>query len=432
MFAMAFKRLCPTICSFNHSREAMRNTRIWWQKVSFQAFSTRVQVLPERKPLLLNASEFQLLFGEGPTEAIYRGTLAQDLSQAKRGKLCEDWARQALQKINPKSEVLDAEPGTDCNGNRRGVHMAPYDFMMDGRRVEVKGARMSFCRTYQQWRISFRHIKLPFGSRQLAEFDDLYFVIVRPSGLHLVKHDLCTGVSKNGRETETSGYKVQVAASRKDLGWEEALATILRKMCVEGGCVLLQSETFHQLQFAPQAEREAIQEAYADTPMFHMCSKQRGLQLQSMGFEVDKILNPQSAFGLIAEEAALDGRMLSASNASADWIRDTFRVELKSSVLQFSRKTTQWFCRFQDIKPHLFDELWLAIYTPLGVHFYRSRSLETLHLVSRGVATKHSGFQVQVRGPPKEADPLQALQKIQEKITSKGCELLATVQWPGQ
>ena len=333
--------------------------------------------------------------------------------------------------MNPQSEVLDAEPGTDCNGRSRGLHSAPYDFLMDGKRVEVKGARMSFCSTEERWKITFRNIKLPYGTRQLPEFDDLYFVIVCPSGLQLVKHDLCTGVAKNGRHTETSGYKVQVGASRKDLGWEEALATILRKMCVEGKCVLLESESFHQLEFAPQAEREAIQEAYTGTPMFHMGSKRRGLQLQTMGFEVGQILNPQSAFRLTAEEAAVDGRMLCASNASADWIRDAFRVELKSSVLQFSRKTTQWSCAFQHIKPCLFDELWLAIYSPLGVHFYRSRSLERLHLVTRGVATKHSGLQVNVRGPPREADPLQALEKIEEEMTCRGCELLATVQWQG-
>ena len=89
---MAVKRLCPTICTFNHGRavrETLRTASIWGQGVGFHAFSTRVQALPERKPLVLRGSEFQHLCREGPTEAIYRETLFQALSPSKQGSCAE-------------------------------------------------------------------------------------------------------------------------------------------------------------------------------------------------------------------------------------------------------------------------------------------------------------------------------------------------------
>ena len=164
--------------------------------------------------------------------------------------------------------------------------------------------------------------------------------------------------------------------------------------------------------------------------MFHMRPKRRGLQLQSMGFGVDQMLNPQSEFSLMVEETTANGWMRGIGNASADWIRDgTCRVELKSSSLRFHRRENQWFCQFTSIKPDLFDELWLAVYSPCGVHFYRAKALDRLPLATNGIATQHSGLELQVRGPKNEGDPLEALRRIGEKMVLRGCELLATVQW---
>ena len=78
-------------------------------------------------PLVLKFSQFAHLL-EGPTEAIYRGTPLASLSQNVQGKLCQAWARRVLQEQNPESEILDPEPGTDCNGNSRSLNRAPLTF----------------------------------------------------------------------------------------------------------------------------------------------------------------------------------------------------------------------------------------------------------------------------------------------------------------
>ena len=98
-----------------------------------------------------------------------------------------------LQEKNPETEVLDAERGPCCNGMTRGPHMTLYDFLLGSRRVEVKSARMAWSSTCG-WYVRFPGINLAHAQRPECAFDDLYLVILSPSGLHLVQHDLVTGV----------------------------------------------------------------------------------------------------------------------------------------------------------------------------------------------------------------------------------------------
>ena len=77
----------------------------------------------------------------------------------------------------------------------------------------------------------------------------------------------------------------------------------------------------------------------------------------------------------------------------------------------------------------LFDELWLAIYSVTGLTFYIATSLEHLQLSSGGAATKQSGYTKVFCGPRCELDPFQALKMIEAKMVSKGCSLVAIVEW---
>ena len=115
-----------------------------------------------------------------------------------------------LQQKNPKAEVLDAERGTCRNGRRRGSNMTSCDFRLDGRKVEVKSARMAWISTKGRWYVQLFGVKLAYGARAKPAFDDLYLVIMSPKGLHLVKHDLVTGVSTRGKATEVGGHRIKV------------------------------------------------------------------------------------------------------------------------------------------------------------------------------------------------------------------------------
>ena len=89
----------------------------------------------------MQSSEFKHLFEEGPTELAYAGTPVGGLTQHAQGSMCQAWARKVLQEQNPDAEILDPEPGTCSDGRRRrGSHQAEYDFVLDGRKVEVKSA----------------------------------------------------------------------------------------------------------------------------------------------------------------------------------------------------------------------------------------------------------------------------------------------------
>ena len=377
-------------------------------------------------PLALKSSQFAHLFEEGPTEAIYRGTPLYGMGQYQQGQLAQDWARRVLQEQHPESQILDADPGTDCNGNSRSLYRAPYDFLMDGKRVEVKSARLALD-ARMRWQLKFWNVKLPLGTRQ-AEFDDLYLVALGPRGLTLVKHDLRTGVCKAGRRTEVKGHIIQVV-SHGEADWEEALRQMMQSLCEVGSCELIANEAFSAPEFKNMSwtrgsARSKAESLYLKCPMHNMSKQKRGLRIQAMGQQVNQVLNPRSSITCLTELVRENG--LKRGDAGADWLRDGKRIEIKSSGLTWDGSQRRWCCGFYSIKPNLFDELWLAIRSPHGVHFYKAASLETLGLCG---GTDYPGLRKVFYGPIPEEDPLKAFQVIETKMLSKGCEPLAVVQW---
>ena len=72
--------------------------------------------------------------------------------------------------------------------------------------------------------------------------------------------------------------------------------------------------------------------------------------------------------------------------------------------------------------PH-FDELWLVLLNPRGLHFFRDDG-------DLGIARAshlRAGGRIQSFGPYSEPDPHVALERILQKLIFRGCALLATV-----
>ena len=130
--------------------------------------------------LKLESSAFSHLLKGDPTDAIYAGTPIDGLSQFDQGKWLQEWARETLQTKHPAAEILDPERGTCCNGSPRSFSQAPYDFLMGGRRVEVKSSRLRWSFSHRCWRVSFYNLKLPAGGAEEAALEDLYLVILYP------------------------------------------------------------------------------------------------------------------------------------------------------------------------------------------------------------------------------------------------------------
>ena len=397
----------------------LSQAKFCWQRSIFAKGFSSQPSRPVSAPLVLKASRFAHLFEEGPTEAIYRGTPLEGLPQYLQGRLAEAWARSVLQEQNPDCVISRPEPGTCSDGRSRSLHNARYDFLMDGRRVEVKSARLTWSATRFRWLLRFWSVKLPFGKRYDAEFDDLYLVALSPHGLSLVKHDLRTGVSTNGQRTESDGHIVEVQAAVGEACWEGALGKILAKLCERGSCNLITKESFHSpclRNIVSKRGGEGQTADFACGPMDNMSLQKRGLRIQAVGIAIDEILNPLSHVKSLEK----------AASAPADWLRDGKRIELKSSGMNWDSFWKRWRCSFQSIKPDLFDELWLAIRGPLGIHFYRVQSLETLGLAT---LTLQRGLTKQFYGPAHEKNSLKAFEIIEAKMLSKNCKKLAVVKW---
>lgn len=104
-------------------------------------------------------------------------------------------------------------------------------------------------------------------------------------------------------------------------------------------------------------------------------------------------------------------------------------MELKSCGLGFNRAKDLWQCQFSGIKPTHFDELWLTIYTRVGIHYYRSKSCSSFAFWKAGAATEIRGNSLVFYGPRGELDPLEAFKSIQASMYYRGYELVAIVEW---
>jgi len=118
-----------------------------------------------------------------------------------------------------------------------------------------------------------------------------------------------------------------------------------------------------------------------------------------------------------------------------DWRRNGIRIECKSAQLMWVSANSSWRFCFTGIKlaldgareQHLFDELLLALYTPIGVHFIR-HNLE-LGVANQGISTSTRGHNIQVYAPVNEHDVHRALHVILRKFEKAGCQQLAVARW---
>ena len=170
--------------------------------------------------MVLRASLFEHLFEHGPTENVYTNTPVSGLGQSQQGKILQEWARKVLEEQSPNATMLDPEPGTCCNGSRRGSLPSRAQFSpgrsKGGSKERPNG--LAFNNKMLKCAVFFR-VKLAHGERKEAPFDDLYLVILSPSGLHLIKHDLVTGIGscRGKKKLGVSGHDTGVRKQRHQL-----------------------------------------------------------------------------------------------------------------------------------------------------------------------------------------------------------------------
>ena len=394
------------------------------------------------RQLVLRASIFDhVLYKVHPSAGDWTNPLMK-LSPARCGLVLQSVAREVMQRENPGSLFQDPPPGTSAFGQPLGHHQAEWDWTMDGRRAECKHARLSW--SVHSWRVQFSHIKMAHATvRPEALFDDLFLVLLSPEFIDIVRHDMQTGVCKTGLKTSSEGHTIDIRASRHQLCLKLARVEILDKLCATGSScqvvsTLRTSDSLIRralLKFLPEDEWQT--EVHDALPLAGLSPPLRALRIQEVALSIDRMLHPTSRFSTktLEGEVTVSGRRRSTHNASVDWIRDGTKVEVKSSRLSFDKTKRVWRCRFRHIKracpgvrsKDLYDELWLVIYSPIGLHFIRHHG--QFGWSTNGVCTSITGHVLNVAGPAHEVDFRAALGIVLSKLCDHGSLLLATVLW---
>ncbi|CAK9087565.1 unnamed protein product [Durusdinium trenchii] len=383
--------------------------------------------------LELPASQFQhLLHDPGQTSKAYADHAGHELSLLsgkRRGMILNDFCKKTLAQLHPDSKIEEPRLGTCCNGARRSASQAEYDFSMDGRKVRCKSAQMSWGKHAKHWRVKFQHIKLPWpGFRDQAPFDELYLTIFSPDSLHIIKHDLQTRVTSSGKRTASSGHDIHVDGASGQECWQTARSQILEKLLVGGRCKLVARVELSDVEVrdwlllemdgvAPRQDN-----AYKRVPLNHMTPRLRGTRIEEIAFELDQCLHQNLSF--------------SRHCPTANWVRGGVAVEVKHGQMRFNKGKTCWRCTFSGIKSasdslrdlDKLNELWLAIYSPFGLHFLKHPGGK-VRFCDTGAGQQAAGSDIHIYAPSHVLDVREACSEMLRKMKEWGCQPLATVHW---
>ena len=142
---------------------------------------------------------------------LYAGHPLSGMSPHKRAILLQGLCKSVLSNDYPHLQVEEPVLGTCWNGKRRSPQQASWDWTLGGRKVECKSCRLSGVASSKAWCITFQGVKIAEpGIRTHALFDDLYLVVDKPEAVHILKHDLRTGLSRHGAATAARGHRISV------------------------------------------------------------------------------------------------------------------------------------------------------------------------------------------------------------------------------
>eukprot|EP00927_Polykrikos_kofoidii_P013123 TRINITY_DN15701_c0_g1_i1.p1 TRINITY_DN15701_c0_g1~~TRINITY_DN15701_c0_g1_i1.p1 ORF type:complete len:249 (-),score=26.41 TRINITY_DN15701_c0_g1_i1:62-727(-) len=174
--------------------------------------------------------------------------------------------------------------------------------------------------------------------------------------------------------------------------------------------------------------------AYRNVPLGQLSGKERGDRIEELARAVDAIVHPLMRIEDPVASFGANGRRLSGRIAGYDWQRNDRRIECKSGQLLWSPQEQTWRVGFQAIKIAFegvrrngaFDELQLALYSPVGIHMLRHNL--TCRMSTTGTFMS-SGSSILVRGQKYDVDYVRSLDVILQKLTDGGCSEIAFVEW---
>ena len=140
-----------------------------------------------------------------------------------RGCRMEKLVFQIDQMLHPSSSFSVPCGELTFSGGKRGQNTTSADWIRDGRRIEAKHGKLSFCPLNQNWCCTF------YGIKQGC-FDELLLAVYSPKGLDVFKYHGAFGLTSTGKRTEIKGKHVKIQAPRGELDPWIALQCIIAKL----------------------------------------------------------------------------------------------------------------------------------------------------------------------------------------------------------
>lgn len=287
------------------------------------------------------------------THDTYENVPLGNLSEKARGDIIENVVRNALEKIDCKKSE-DPDAGTTITGKKRGRNSAPFDFLIDNRRKEVKSAQLRWDRCAKCWRAGFQHVKK-------EEYDDLYLALYTPSGIYIFKHDHKFGLSTHGKQQESSGGAVYVGAPVNAKSIEAATNIILEKM----SSMFVKHISLDEISITTTVTHDI----YKNVPLGNLSGKARGVVIEGMVRNVVERMTCQKS-----EDpdpgTNISGKKRGKNSAPFDFRIANRKKEVKSAQFRWDKSRKCWRADWQHIKSEEYDDLYLAMYTPHGIHIF--------------------------------------------------------------
>jgi len=143
---------------------------------------------------------------------------------------------------------------------------------------------------------------------------------------------------------------------------------------------------------------------YLGSPLSTLNTKTRGDILEKFARHVDEMI-----MRLTTSDAIKNGKR----TCEYDYLRNMTRVEVKSGQLCWNGSGKHWFVKFRDIKPGLYDELCLVLYTPKALYIFKH---DSVGLTTNGKLSKVKGLYLNYNAPRNMIDWETALEYIISNI----------------
>jgi hypothetical protein len=148
------------------------------------------------------------------TTDVYEHVPLGTLSHTARGNALEGVVRAVVRDVIGHA-VTDAPVTARINGAARGANSTSCDFLVDGRKAEVKSSLMHWDKYRRCFCLQFKHVKA-------TTHDVLYLAWMTPRGIHIFQHDSKAGLRTTGKATEATGKGIGFTAPSGKKGFPVA------------------------------------------------------------------------------------------------------------------------------------------------------------------------------------------------------------------